>query len=51
MTLWLEGRAAALNVTLVAVTRTAGIVSPRAANEGCRGMTEGAIQGGRNMIL
>ena len=51
MTWWFEGRAAPLNVTLVAVTGSSGIVNPRAANEGCRGMTEGAIQGGRNVIL
>ena len=43
------GRAAAGRVAGVAVTDTAGIVSPAAAGEGCGGMTGGTIQAGRNM--
>lgn len=50
MTLRLESCAAAIViVTVIASTGTAVIVSPRAAYEGCGGMTEMAIQSGRNV--
>jgi hypothetical protein len=50
MPLWFEGRTTAdIVVTLVTVTDTTGIMSPRATNEGCCGMTEVAIQRGRNV--
>lgn len=43
------GRTAAGRVTGIAVTGTAGIVSPGAANESCCGMTGRAVQAGRDM--
>lgn len=46
---WLEGRTAARTMTGVAVTDTTGIVCPGAAYEGCRGVTEVAVETGRNM--
>lgn len=50
MTRWLKGRAAAgIVMTRSTITGTTGIVSPRAANEGCSGMTEMAIQRGDNV--
>ena len=49
MTAWLGSRAAARTVTLVTVTDTTGIVSPRAAYEGCGCMTGAAIQSGRDV--
>jgi hypothetical protein len=45
----LEGRAATVNMTLVTVSGAARIMRPRTANEGCRGMTEVAIQRGCNV--
>ena len=51
MTIWLEGRAAALSVTLIAVSSTIGIMRPGAAYESCGGMTEMAIQRGRNVVV
>jgi hypothetical protein len=51
MTIWLEGRAAALGVTLIAVSGTTGIVRPGATDEGGGGMTEMAIQRGRNVVV
>ena len=49
MTVWLEGRAAAINVTAIAVTDSTGIVNPGAADKGCSGMTGAAIQVGRKV--
>ena len=49
MTLWLGSRAAVRTVTLVTVTDTTGIVSPRTAYEGCGRMTGMAIQSGRDV--
>ena len=43
------GRAVAGRVAGVAVTDTAGIVSPAATGKGCGGMTGGTIQAGRYM--
>ena len=51
MATWLGSRAAARTVTLIAVTDTTGIVSPRAAYEGCGGMTGTAIQSGRDVCV
>ena len=44
MTVWLEGRAAAINVTARAVIDSTGIVNPGAAYEGSGSMTGAAIQ-------
>ena len=50
MTRRLEGSAAAgIIMTRGTITGTSGIVSPRAANEGCCGMTKVAIQRGDNV--
>jgi len=49
MIIRLEGRTIAGAVTVVASANRAVVVKPDAAHEGCRGMTEVAIQGGRNM--
>ena len=50
MTRWLEGRAAAGTVTVVASADGTVVVNPRAAGEGRRGMTEVAIQGGADVV-
>ena len=44
MTIWLGGRTAVTNVTVVTVIFSAGVVNPGAAFEGCRGMTGATIQ-------
>ena len=49
MTCWLEGRAAVSTMTGYAITGTSVIVRPAAANEGCGGMTQAAIQRGDNV--
>ena len=46
----LEACAAARGVASVAVTGTAGVMRPGAANEGCRGMAKVAIETGGYMI-
>jgi len=51
MTIRLECRTTALGMTLIAVSSTIGIVGPGAAYEGCGGMTEMAIQSGRNVVV
>lgn len=52
MTWRFKGCAAAIViVTIIASTSTAGLVSPRAAYEGCGGMTEVAIQSGRDVAV
>jgi len=51
VTLRFKGRAAIRAVTVLASTGSAGIVEPRAADEGCGGMTEMAIQRGRNVVV
>ena len=48
---WLFGRAAAIIVTLIAVSSTTGIVRPGAAFEGGSGVTGATIQAGRNVIV
>ena len=49
MTSRLGSCTAARTVTLIAVSSTTGIVSPRAAQEGCGGMTGTAVQRGRDV--
>jgi len=49
MTIWLGGRAIAGTVAGIASAGTAGIMHPGAADEGRGGMTEMAIQSGRNV--
>jgi len=44
MTIWLGGGSIAGTVTIIALTGSAGIVEPRAADEGCGGVAEMAIQ-------
>ena len=51
MTVWHEGCAAIRAVTVSTSAGSAGIVEPRAADEGCGGMTEMAIQRGRNVVI
>jgi hypothetical protein len=46
---WLKDRSAARTVAVIAGASRTAIVKPRTANEGCRGMTNAAIQGGRNV--
>ena len=51
MTLWFEGRSAtSVIVAFIASTDAAVIVNPGAASEGRGGMTEVAIEGGRDVI-
>ena len=51
MTIWLGGCAATTGVTLITSAGRAGIVEPRAADEGCGGMTQMAIQRGLNVVV
>jgi hypothetical protein len=51
MTIWREGCTAAGTMTVSAIAGRAGIVEPGAADEGCGGMTEMAIQRGRNVFV
>ena len=44
-----EGCSTGWRVTGVAIIGAAGIVCPGAAHKGCRGMTGGTVQAGRNM--
>jgi len=52
MTLWFEGCTTAIViVTVITPAGTAGIMGPAATDEGCGGMTEMAIQSGRNVSI
>jgi hypothetical protein len=46
---WFEGRTAAWRVTGVTVADSGGVMNPRAACEGCGGMTGGTVEIGWNM--
>ena len=46
----LGSRAATWRVTSVAVADSGGVMDPRAASEGCGGMTGGTVQTGWNMV-
>jgi hypothetical protein len=50
MIIWPGGCAAAGTVTVITSTGCAGIVEPRATDEGCGSMAEMAIQRGCNVV-
>ena len=51
MTIWLGCRTIAWTVTAIAIICSAGIMEPRATDEGRGGMTEMAIQRSRYVII
>ncbi len=48
--LWLEGSSTARTVAGIACSSGTAVVEPRTANEGCRGMTDVAIQRRPNVV-
>jgi len=51
MTVWFGGGSIAGTVAVIALTGSTGIMEPGAADEGCGGMTEMAIQRCRNVAI